>query len=99
MREDRFRVAGRTVEIQRTQEAAKAGPMPGPQAGFRAAAGMRGRREIGWQILVGRQRIGVAHRSPSGLYVCGRFAERDLRRLACRLMGESEEALEDIPAS
>lgn len=103
MRTDRFRIAGQVVEIQRAAEPGRGGPMPAAGTG-RFGSGrlgppaMRAKRETAWHILVGRQRIGVAHRLPNGLYSCGRYAEHDLRTLACRLMGADADAVEDAPA-
>jgi len=96
MRQDRFRVAGRIVEIQRAVGAANATPLPAARPGVPGLAAARGKRELTWHILVGRQRIGVVHRRPNGLYVCGRYAEHDLRRLACRVMGVADEAAEEL---
>jgi len=98
MRVDRFRVAGQIVEIQRAVETAQGRPLPAPLPGLRGPVPRRGKREIAWHILVGRQRIGVVHRLPNGLYACGRFTEHDLRTLACRLMGATQETVEEVPA-
>lgn len=98
MRTDRFRIAGQVVEIQRAAEPGRGRPMPAAGAGRLGPPAMRAKRETAWHILVGRQRIGVAQRLPNGLYSCGRYAEHDLRTLACRLMGADIDAVEDAPA-
>lgn len=99
MRQDRFRVAGQIVEIHRAAEAARGGRLPPAPPGLRVPLATRGRPETVWHILVGHQRIGVAHRQPNGLYTCGRFAEHDLRALALRLIGATGETVEELSAT
>jgi len=98
MRTDRFRIAGQVVEIQRAAESGRGRSLPAAGPGRLGPPAMRAKRGAAWDILVGRQRIGVARRLPSGLYSCGRFTEHDLRTLVCRLLGADVDAVEDAPA-
>lgn len=84
MLRDSFRVDGRRVRIERI---ARSGPAA--RAGY-----ARHRRDSTWQISCDGLHVGIAEETRAGRYTCARVTERDLRRLACRLIGADPATIE-----
>ena len=88
---DRFEVEGRTIEIQADHRAIRrpARPMEMVRAMSRgrAASPYTQEEEFSWRVIVGHRCVGTVRRNPNGTFAWGHRIERDLRTLACAMLG------------
>ncbi len=95
---DRFRIGDKLIKIERTTAPVQVPPPRVPMAGNHSWPLLRHKRETVWYIFLGGSRIGIAQKLPNGFYTCHRYVERDLRFLACRLVGEDPMTIKELSA-
>ncbi len=95
MIQDRFRIGKKLIKIERIAAPVQVRP---PRVRNHSWPLLRHKRETVWYIFLDGSRIGIAQKLPNGFYTCHRYVERDLRLLACRLVGEDPKTIEELLA-